>query len=171
MSRFRLPCSLKVEIDTRFQCTRRTLSTIDPSHEVASYSERDQVHEHARVCQNLFDMSSDPTRDQLAREAKAIVALSLRNGPIEDIHAGQPCPNCAGSTGYSRISDEEMRLIMRNAVNIVYRLLVLKEENPTEYEWQIRFGERYTQRWDDPDNSRTDVAGIPTGTKKSDEET
>jgi hypothetical protein len=96
-------------------------------------------------------MSPDPKRDQLAREAKAIVALSHRNGPIEDIHAEQPCPICAGSARYSRISDEEIRLIMRNAVNRVYRLLVLKAENPTEYKRQNRFGERYTRFWDDPD--------------------
>jgi hypothetical protein len=50
------------------------------------------------------------------------------------------------------ISDEEIRLIMRNAVNRVYRLLVLKAENLTEYERQIRFGERYTRFWDDPEN-------------------
>jgi hypothetical protein len=97
-------------------------------------------------------MSSDAIRDQLSREAKAIVALSFRNGPIEDIHAGQPCPTCARSPGYSRISDLEMRLIMRSAVNRLYRLLVLKVENPTEYERQIRFGERYTERWDDSNN-------------------
>ena len=100
-----------------------------------------------------LDVKADPTRDQLAREAKAIVALSFRNGPIEDVHAGQPCPTCARSPGYSRISDEEMRSIMRSAVNRVYKLLVLKVENPTEYERQIRFGERYTQRWDDPDTA------------------
>src|SRR4051794_31375486 len=96
-------------------------------------------------------MRSNPTRDQLAREAKAIVALCFRNGPIENIHAGQPCPTCVKNPEYSRISDEEMRLIMRNAVNRVYRLLVFKVENPMEYERQIRFGERYTHRWDDPD--------------------
>ena len=47
-----------------------------------------------------------------------------------------------------------MRLIMRNAVNQVYRLLVLKAENPSEYERQIAFGERYTVRWDDPEHAR-----------------
>jgi hypothetical protein len=97
-------------------------------------------------------MSPDSKRDQLAREAKAIVALSYRNGPIEDIHAGQPCPTCGESAQYSRISDEQIRLIMRTAVNRVYRLLILKAENPTEYERQICFGERYTLLWDDPDN-------------------
>jgi len=42
---------------------------------------------------------------------------------------------------------------MRSAVNRVYKLLVLKLENPTEYERQIQFGEQYTQRWDDPDTT------------------
>ena len=33
--------------------------------------------------------SIDPV---LALEAKMIVALEFRNGPIEDLHAGKPCP-------------------------------------------------------------------------------
>jgi hypothetical protein len=96
-------------------------------------------------------MGFNTVRSEIAKEAKAIVALCFRNGPIEDVHAGQPCPTCAGHKGYSRITDAEMRAIMRIAVNHVYRLLVLKVENLDEYERQIRFGERYNQRWDDPE--------------------
>ena len=33
-------------------------------------------------------MTLDP---ELAAEAKSIVALAFRNGPIEDIHAGKDC--------------------------------------------------------------------------------
>jgi hypothetical protein len=33
----------------------------------------------------------------VAREAKALVALAFRNGPIEDIHAGKLCPTCHGN--------------------------------------------------------------------------
>jgi len=40
-------------------------------------------------------MSIDFERRQIAREAKAIVALAFRNGPIEQIHAGRSCPTCA----------------------------------------------------------------------------
>jgi hypothetical protein len=36
-------------------------------------------------------MTLDP---KLAAEAKSIVALAFRNGPIEDIHAGKDCPTC-----------------------------------------------------------------------------
>jgi hypothetical protein len=47
-----------------------------------------------------------------------------------------------------------MKAIMKNAVNRVYGLLVLKAENPEEYEAKIRFGERYTARWDEPEIPR-----------------
>ncbi len=89
-------------------------------------------------------------RNQLAREAKAIVALAFRNGPIEDLHAGKPCPTCRGRTEYSHVTDEEIHVMTRNAVDNVFRLLVLRSENPTEYERQVKFGERYTFGWDDP---------------------
>ena len=87
---------------------------------------------------------------QLAREAKAIVALAFRNGPIEDIHAGKPCPTCRAKPGYSRITDEEMKVIMKNAVDHVYKLLWLRERKPQEYEAQIKFADSYTTSWDDP---------------------
>ena len=99
-------------------------------------------------------MSTDFGRRQIAREAKAIVALAFRNGPIEEIHAGQSCPTCAGRTGISRITDHEMKAIMKNAVNRLYELLLLKEEDPVEYESKIQFGERYTARWDEPEKPR-----------------
>jgi len=34
-------------------------------------------------------MTLDP---ELAAEAKSIVALAFRNGPIEGVHAGKECP-------------------------------------------------------------------------------
>ena len=36
------------------------------------------------------------------------------------------------------------------AVDRVYALLSLKNEEPGEYESQIRLGERYTATWDEP---------------------
>lgn len=95
-------------------------------------------------------MNNNSNREQLAREAKAIVVLAFRNGPIEDFHAGKPCPTCQGQAGFSRISDAEMKRIMKNAVDHVYALLCLKDENPAEYELRIKFGERCTARWDEP---------------------
>src|SRR5262249_59671488 len=91
-------------------------------------------------------------QSDFAREAKAIVALAFRNGPIEDLHAGTPCASCCGKAGVSRISDSEMKRIMKNAVDNVYRLLVLKAADPAAYARQIAFGERCTTAWDDPEN-------------------
>lgn len=91
-------------------------------------------------------------RRQIANEAKSVVALAFRNGPIEQVHAGRPCPTCVGDAGFSRISDDEMKAIMKNAVNRLYTLLLLKTENPREYERQLQFGERYTLHWEDPES-------------------
>jgi len=33
-----------------------------------------------------------PLDPELAAEAKCIVALAFRNGPIEGVHAGKECP-------------------------------------------------------------------------------
>ncbi len=77
-------------------------------------------------------MTTKSDQSDLIREAKAIVVLAFRNGPIEDVHAGKTCPTCNGKTGYSRISDDEMKLIMKNAVNRVYWLLRLKADDPHE---------------------------------------
>ena len=95
-------------------------------------------------------MESESNRRKVAREAKAIVALAFRNGPIENIHAGKPCPTCFGQAGYSRITDAEMKAIMKNAVNRLHTLLLMKSSDPDKYESQIRFGERYTANWDEP---------------------
>ena len=96
-------------------------------------------------------MNIDLGRQEIAREAKAIVALAIRNGPIEQIHAGQLCPTCSGRSGFSRITDEEIKLITKNAVDHIYALLVLKAEQPGEYEAKIQFGQRYTAKWDEPE--------------------
>ena len=96
-------------------------------------------------------MKSKTDQPDLVREAKGIVALAFRNGPIEDLHAGQRCPTCDGNAEYSHITDAEMTVIMKNAVHHVYRLLKLKASDTAEYERQIAFGARYTANWGDPE--------------------
>ncbi len=95
-------------------------------------------------------MPTDPLNPELAKEAKAIVALTFRNGPIEAVHAGKPCPTCSAVPGYSRITDDEMRAIMKSAVDRMYALLRLKGSDPASYARQIAFGARYTNQWDEP---------------------
>ena|SRR5580698_3446170 len=90
----------------------------------------------------------DPT---LALEAKAIVALAFRNGPIEDLHAGADCPICSGKDKYSHISNEQMKTIMKSAVNKVYSLLRQRDRDSIAYAKSLELRCRYTQAWDDPE--------------------
>jgi hypothetical protein len=87
----------------------------------------------------------------LALEAKAITALAFRNGPIEDIHAGKSCDACEGKPEFSHLSDDEMKRIMKAAVNAMYRLLWQRDHDPEAYLKSLTLGERYTHRWDDPE--------------------
>jgi hypothetical protein len=95
-----------------------------------------------------------PSNPELAAEAKCIVALAFRNGPIEGVHAGKECPTCTGKSEYSHITQAEMKNIMKQAVDTVYKLLWLKQNDPEEYEATLKFGNRYTPFWDEP---KTDV--------------
>ena len=88
---------------------------------------------------------------ELVREAKAIVALAFRTGPIEDLHVGIPCPACSDDEGFSRITDTEMKRIMKFAVSQVFRLLWLRDNDSAGFQREIRRGGFYTDRWDDPD--------------------
>lgn len=86
----------------------------------------------------------------VAREAKALVALAFRNGPIENVHAGKVCPTCDGNPEYSHIAQDEMRSIMKAAVDRLYTYLLLKENDKSAYDALLSFGARYTAAWDEP---------------------
>ena len=88
---------------------------------------------------------------EIAAEAKALVALAFRNGPIEELHAGKLCPTCSGQPEFSRISDEELKTIMKSAVDTLYRLLWQREYDPEKYQRNVALGLRYTKHWDDPE--------------------
>ena len=45
---------------------------------------------------------------EIAAEAKALVALAFRNGPIEDLNAGKICPICFGKAEFAHISSDEI---------------------------------------------------------------
>jgi hypothetical protein len=96
--------------------------------------------------------SSKITEDELrvAREAKALVALAFRNGPLEDVHAGKNCPTCHGDPEFSHITQAEMRRIMKAAVDHLFTFLLLKKRDKVAYEELLKLGERYTTRWDEP---------------------
>lgn len=87
----------------------------------------------------------------LADEAKALVALVFRNGPIEDLHNGKSCPVCGGKPEFSHITQEEVKSLMKSAVDALYRLLWLGEYDPRAYDEHLALGRRYTLDWDDPE--------------------
>lgn len=93
--------------------------------------------------------------ERLAAEAKGIVVLAFRNGPMEAVHAGKRCPTCHGKREYSHITDAEMKAIMKNAVDHVHRLFMLRYSDLAEYERQIVFGLEYARNWDEPELVRS----------------
>jgi hypothetical protein len=103
------------------------------------------IRDREKRAKNQIGLNSE-----LAAEAKAIVALAFRNGPIEEVHAGKPCPTCNGDAGYSHISDAEMKLIMKNAVDRAYSLLWMKQNKPIAYAASLEFARIYSSSWDDP---------------------
>jgi hypothetical protein len=90
----------------------------------------------------------------LANEAKALVVLAFRNGPIEDLHAGKPCAVCSGKPEVSHISDDEMKVLMKAAVDNLYRLLWQRDYDPVAYNESLAFGRRNTLHWDAPELKR-----------------
>jgi hypothetical protein len=91
----------------------------------------------------------------LAMEAKALVALAFRNGPIEDLHAGRQCATCNGKADVSHISDDEMKAIMKSAVDALYRLLWKRDHDRRDYQESLALGRRFTLHWDDPELKRS----------------
>gem|GEM_PF-4862017 len=57
----------------------------------------------------------------------------FRNGPIEDLHVGKPCAVCSGRPEISHISDDEMKVVMKSAVDALYRLLWQRDYDPVAY--------------------------------------
>ena len=98
-----------------------------------------------------------PLDANLADEAKALVALAFRNGPIERVHAGKECPTCGGKPEYSHITQEEMKRIMKRAVDKLYALLWLRTYSPDVYPVVLRAGNLYAVGWDPPENSREEM--------------
>jgi hypothetical protein len=74
-------------------------------------------------------------------EAKALVAYCFRNNPrLEELH----CEN--------KISQEDMKTMMKYAVNQMYYFLWLRDESNMFYQAVMRFNHLFfTTKWDDPD--------------------
>lgn len=115
-------------IDIRYKCNKPLLrmeSKYGATFSAAKTGKHNRVSPGCKDGQDAVGMKGAmKTRDtELAKEAQAIVALAFRNGPIEDVHAGKVCPVCHGSPDYSCITEDEMKAMMKSAVNAVYKLL------------------------------------------------
>jgi len=84
----------------------------------------------------------------LRDEANALIACAVRNGPIENLHAGKYSP-LLEDPSLSRITDAEMKQIMLNATETLARLLTLREEDPKSYSRMLRaYGKMYCHFWE-----------------------
>ena len=81
-------------------------------------------------------------------EANTLVAWAFRNGPLENLHAGQHSP-LLDDPSLSRITDAEMNALMINACQQLAKLLELKSSDPAEYARQIAsYNFRYCRSWE-----------------------
>jgi hypothetical protein len=53
--------------------------------------------------------------------------------------------------GYSHLTNDQIKLIMKNAVNRMYKLLWLKTHAPAQYQIQAEFGAACTTGGDEPE--------------------
>jgi ligand-binding SRPBCC domain-containing protein len=103
----------------------------------------------------------------LKRLAKYTVQQCFRNTVIEEFHSGTIPDSKTGDfsdvvvktpfgeipwTSLPRLSDEEMKLVMRDAVNKTYRFLCRLFDERAGGELILRLDERdLVPQWDDPD--------------------
>jgi hypothetical protein len=106
----------------------------------------------------------DDDKTMAALLAKSIAALCVRNTFLEDLHAGTTPSSKSGDyadvkvvTPYgeipwrnlSRISDAEMKRLMKEIVDKLYSFLC-RQEDPAFLEAFLALGGRYAARWDEP---------------------
>jgi hypothetical protein len=106
----------------------------------------------------------DPKKNLIGPLAKAIAALCVRNTFLEDLHAGTTPSSKTGDysdvkvvTPYgeipwsklSRLSDAEMKQLMKEIVNSIYSFLCRQEDREFLAAF-LQLGSRYTARWDEP---------------------
>src|SRR5947209_309337 len=104
--------------------------------------------------------------------AKSIAALCVRNTFLEELHSGTAPSSKSGDysdvkvvTPYgeipwqqvSRISDEEMKHLMKDIANRIYTFLCRQEE-PAFLEAFLTLGNRHAARWDEPELVQNFVA-------------
>jgi len=81
-------------------------------------------------------------------EANALIAMAVRNGPIEDLHAGKHSP-LLDDPDLSRITDAEMKALMIHATRMLADLLRLRDREPELYRrWMQSYGIAFCKGWE-----------------------
>ncbi|MGH7991170.1 MAG: hypothetical protein ACREDS_13395 [Limisphaerales bacterium] len=97
--------------------------------------------------QPVVQSESIPKEFTIRDEANALTAFAFRNGFLEDLHAGKPLPS-GQQSGFSRISDDEMRRLMIEASEKLAGLLKMKQQEPQKYDAFIRrYNKIYCHSW------------------------
>jgi hypothetical protein len=82
-------------------------------------------------------------------EANALIAMAVRNGPIEDLHAGRSSAPFLEDASLSRITDDEMKTLMIHATRMLAGLLRVRDEDPDLYRrWIQTYGRAYCNSWE-----------------------
>jgi hypothetical protein len=103
----------------------------------------EQMAELARQAKAVFQGGFN-----LRDEANAIVCMAVRNGPIENLHAGRSSPLLKDDT-LSRLTDDEIKAIMISASEMVAFLLWLRDNAPDFYkDYLQRSGMTYCRKWE-----------------------
>jgi hypothetical protein len=100
-----------------------------------------------------------------AELAKTLTAMCVRNAEIEDIHAGIRPATKTGDysdvkiidadgneftwSDLSRITDDEMKVLMKGIVNRVYTFM-MQADDP-RFDKNLDFHKRSTRKWDEPE--------------------
>ena len=81
-------------------------------------------------------------------EANAIVAWALRNGPLENLHAGKQS-KLLEDHSLSRITDAEMKELMVSACERIEFLLSMKSIHPKKYDTMVKtYNMMYCGQWE-----------------------
>ncbi|WP_395745113.1 hypothetical protein [Prosthecobacter sp.] len=115
--------------------------------------------------------------EQAKRLAKSIVLACVRNTSIEDLHTGKVARSETGDYSdvrvvtphgdipwkeLSRISDDEMKSLMKEVVDKVYTVLA-SLDNADFMASLNKWGDRNTAAWDDPELLPNFVLGAKQG--------
>jgi hypothetical protein len=81
-------------------------------------------------------------------EANALIAFAVRNGPLETLHAGKYSSLLEDHT-LSRITDDEMRILMISTTRMLAALLALRDIAPEAYRRYVQtYGINCCNQWE-----------------------